>query len=63
MTVVVCDLQSFVETHFTHQRLADPVDEGLRFLSSVRTAAAHLQFNHFTLSVLRNRVGGKKEVL
>lgn len=59
MTVVVCDLQSFIKAHFTHERLADPVDEGLWFLCSLRTAAAYLQFHHFTLSVLRNRVEQK----
>lgn len=47
-----CDLQSLIKAHFTHQRLADPVDEGLWFLCSLRAAAARLQFHHFSLSVL-----------
>lgn len=48
----ICDLQCFIKAHFTHQRLADPVDEGLWFLCSLRATAAHLQFHHFSLSVL-----------
>lgn len=47
-----CYLQSFIKAHFTHQRLADPVDEGLWFLCSLRAAASRLQFHHFSLSVL-----------
>ena len=51
------DLQSFIKTHFAHQRLTDPVDEGLGLLCSFRTAAGHLQFHHFTLRVLRKKRG------
>lgn len=51
-----CDLQSFVKAHFAHQWLADPVDEGLWFLRSLRTATVHLQLHHFALSILRNKV-------
>lgn len=50
-----CNLQSFIKAHFAHEWLADPVDEGLWFLCGLRAAAGHLQFHHFTLSILRNK--------
>lgn len=50
----ICDLQSFIKAHFTHQRLADPVDEGLWFFCNLRTAAVHLQFHNLPLSILTN---------
>lgn len=59
MAVVVWHLQSIIKAHFTNERLADPVDEGLWFLSSLRAAAAYLQFHHITLGVLRNRMEEK----
>lgn len=57
-----CDLQPFIKAHFTLQWLADPVDEGLWFLCGLRTAAVHLQFHHFTLSVLRHK-GGQQGIM
>lgn len=48
------DSQSFVETDFTLLGLADPVDEGLRFLCSLMgSTAMHLQLHHPALGVLR----------
>lgn len=50
------NLQSFIKAHFTRQWLADPVDEGFGLFCSVRTAAAHQQFHHFSLSILKNNI-------
>lgn len=58
-----CDSQSFIKAHFTHQWLADPVDEGLWFLCCLRTAAAHLQFHNFTLSILRQESKSARHVV